>query len=246
MATRKSGQAALDVIGAAVPELFTSSADLTPSNNTKFRTKGNHGRRLLRPLHPLGHPRARDDCGMQRLRRAWRLHPLRGVVFLLHRLLPALAEDRGADEGEGRACVHPRLDRPWRGWPDPSAGRASGGDAGDAEFLCLAACRQRRARRMLAGGAQARAFAFDPRADPAGSAGTSDHACGGKLVRPRRLRDFSCFWTSGRVHIRLRLRSVARRRRAGAVEGEGRGRPGRVDALLPRVLRAAGRSIAGR
>jgi transketolase len=36
VATRKAGQAALDVIGAAVPELVTSSADLTPSNNTKF------------------------------------------------------------------------------------------------------------------------------------------------------------------------------------------------------------------
>ena len=36
VATRKAGQAALDVIGAAVPELITSSADLTPSNNTKF------------------------------------------------------------------------------------------------------------------------------------------------------------------------------------------------------------------
>ena len=36
LATRKSGQAALDVIGAALPELITSSADLTPSNNTKF------------------------------------------------------------------------------------------------------------------------------------------------------------------------------------------------------------------
>ena len=36
LATRKAGQAALDVIGAAVPELITSSADLTPSNNTKF------------------------------------------------------------------------------------------------------------------------------------------------------------------------------------------------------------------
>ena len=36
VATRKAGQAALDVIGAAVPELVTGSADLTPSNNTKF------------------------------------------------------------------------------------------------------------------------------------------------------------------------------------------------------------------
>jgi transketolase len=36
VATRKAGQAALDVIGPALPELVTSSADLTPSNNTKF------------------------------------------------------------------------------------------------------------------------------------------------------------------------------------------------------------------
>ena len=36
VATRKAGQAALDVIGPAMPELITSSADLTPSNNTKF------------------------------------------------------------------------------------------------------------------------------------------------------------------------------------------------------------------
>ncbi|HEY1781513.1 MAG TPA: transketolase [Roseiarcus sp.] len=36
-ATRKAGQAALDVIGAALPELVTGSADLTPSNNTKFK-----------------------------------------------------------------------------------------------------------------------------------------------------------------------------------------------------------------
>jgi transketolase len=35
-ATRKAGEAALNIIGAALPELVTGSADLTPSNNTKF------------------------------------------------------------------------------------------------------------------------------------------------------------------------------------------------------------------
>ncbi len=35
-ATRKAGEAALNVIGGALPELVTGSADLTPSNNTKF------------------------------------------------------------------------------------------------------------------------------------------------------------------------------------------------------------------
>ncbi len=36
-ATRQSSQAVLDILGAAVPELFGGSADLTPSNNTKFK-----------------------------------------------------------------------------------------------------------------------------------------------------------------------------------------------------------------
>ena len=35
IATRKAGEAALNVIAPALPELVTSSADLTPSNNTK-------------------------------------------------------------------------------------------------------------------------------------------------------------------------------------------------------------------
>ena len=35
IATRKAGEAALNVIAPALPELVTGSADLTPSNNTK-------------------------------------------------------------------------------------------------------------------------------------------------------------------------------------------------------------------
>ena len=67
IATRKAGEAALNVIAPAVPELVTGSADLTASNNTKVAaTPGNHARRLLRPLHPLGHPRARHGRGLQR------------------------------------------------------------------------------------------------------------------------------------------------------------------------------------
>ena len=174
IATRKAGQAALNVIGAAVPELVTGSADLTPSNNTKFSDEKEITRgRLLRPLHPLGHPRARNDRRLQRHRASRRLHPLRRVVLLLHRLLPALAEALGPDGNPGRECVHPRFDRPWRRRPDPSAGRAPGGDAGHAELLHLAPRRQRRDRRVLAGRARARAFALDPGADPAGPAGAA-------------------------------------------------------------------------
>ncbi len=36
-ATRQSSQAVLDVLGPSLPELFGGSADLTPSNNTKFK-----------------------------------------------------------------------------------------------------------------------------------------------------------------------------------------------------------------
>ena len=241
LATRKAGEAALNVIGAAVPELVTGSADLTPSNNTKFTDEKEitpddfSGRYIHWGIREHG-----MIAGVQRHRRARRLHPLRGVVLLLHRLLPPLAQALGADENQGRECVHPRFDRPWRGWPDPSAGRASGGDASDAELLYLAPGRQRRDRRVLAGGARARAFALDPRADAAGPAGGADHPCGGKPVRARRLRDFSGFGRGPGVDLRLRLRGFARGRRAGATEGEGRRRPGRVDALLPGVLRAAG------
>ena len=35
IATRKAGEAFLNVIASGLPELITSSADLTPSNNTK-------------------------------------------------------------------------------------------------------------------------------------------------------------------------------------------------------------------
>src|SRR5262249_12231605 len=36
-ATRASSQAALNIIGPALPEIFAGSADLTPSNNTMFK-----------------------------------------------------------------------------------------------------------------------------------------------------------------------------------------------------------------
>ena len=241
VATRKAGQAALDVIGAAVPELVTGSADLTPSNNTKFSPEKEiapddfSGRYIHWGIREHGMIAACNGIAVAR-----RLHPVGGVVLLLHRLLPSLAAALGADGDQGRERVHPRFDRPRRGWPDPSAGRASGGDAGDAEFLHLASRRQRRDCRVLAGGARARALALDPGADAAGPAGVADDARGRKLVRPGRLRDFSGLGAGGSVDLRLRLRSVARCRRAGAIEGKGRRRPGRVDALLPGVLRAAG------
>ena len=139
VATRKAGQAALDVIGPALPELITSSADLTPSNNTKFGEEKEitpddfSGRYIHWGIREHGMIAACNGIAA-----AWGFRHLRGVVLLFHRLLPPLAQDRGAHENKGRACVYPRLDRSWGGWADPSTRRASGGDASNAELLYLA------------------------------------------------------------------------------------------------------------
>ena len=247
IATRKAGQAALECDrgrrARAHHQLGRSNAI---EQHQVRRREGNYRRRLLRPLYPLGHPRARDDCGMQRHLGARRLHPVGGVILLLHRLLPPLAEARGADGDQGRACVHPRFDRPRRGRPDPSTGRASGVAAGDAEFLCLAPGRQRRDSRVLAGGARARAFALDPGADAAEPAGAADDACGGELVRARRLRDFAGLRRGRGVDLRLGLRSVARRRRAGAIEGERESPPASCRCPAWRSSSSSRRTIAAR
>ena len=112
------------------------------------------------------------------------------------------------------------FDRPWGGWPTHQPVEHLAAMRAMPNFYMLAPGRQRRDGRVLAGGARARALALDPGADAAGPAGAADHPCGGELVRARRLRDFSRSGQAGGVDLRLRLRSVARRRRAGAIEGE--------------------------
>jgi hypothetical protein len=192
VATRKAGQAALDVIGAAVPQLVTGSADLTPSNNTKFGEE-----KEIRPAdfsgrYVTGASASTDDRGV-RFIALWRFLPLRGLVLSYRLYRPRWGFRPDGDQGRKR--VHPRFDRPWRGWPDPSTRRASGGDAGDAKFLYVAPGRQRRNGRVLAGRARARALALDPCANAAVIAGVAADPCGGELVRPRRLRNFSRLWT---------------------------------------------------
>ena len=91
-ATRKAGEAALNVIGAAVPELVTGSADLTPSNNTKFADEMEiqaddfSGRYIHWGIREHGMIAACNGIALAR-----RLHPVGRLVLLLHRLLPPLA-----------------------------------------------------------------------------------------------------------------------------------------------------------
>jgi transketolase len=59
----------------AVPETIGGSADLTGSNNTRTKAMSAvSARRLLRPLHPLRHPRARHGRGDER-------HALHGGII---------------------------------------------------------------------------------------------------------------------------------------------------------------------
>ena len=139
VATRKAGQAALDVIGAAVPELITSSADLTPSNNTKFADEKEitpddfSGRYIHWGIREHGMIAACNGiaihggfipsgasffCFTDYCRPSLRLSALMGIRVV-------------------HVFTH-RLHRPWGRWPDPPTRRTSGGDARDAGLLYLA------------------------------------------------------------------------------------------------------------
>src|SRR5208282_316376 len=163
--------------------LVTSSADLTPSNNTKVAatpeiTPENFSGRYI-------HWGIREH-GMAAACNGIAVHG--GFLPLLHRLLPAFASDRGLDEDQGRARFHPRFDRARRGRTDPPAGRALGRPPCDAQPLPLAPGRQRRDGRVLAGGARKAAPALHSRSNPPELARAASDACRREPLQERRLR----------------------------------------------------------
>jgi transketolase len=218
-ATRKAGEAALNVIGAALPELVTGSADLTPSNNTKFANETEiqadnfSGRYIHWGIREHGMIAACNGiaihggfipsgasffCFTDYCRPSLRLSALMGI-----RVVNVFTHDSiglGEDGPTHQPVEH------------------------------LASLRAMRAP----------ALALDPGADAPVHAGGAADPCGRKPVRARRLRSVSSFRRGPGLHLRLRLRSIDGGRGAGAAEGEGRRGPGRVDALLPSLLRAAG------
>ena len=241
IATRKAGRGGAErdrAGGAGAGDQLGRSNPLEQHQGRRHR--GNHRRRFLRPLHPLGHPRAWDGGGLQRHGGAWGDHSVGRLVPHLHRLLPPRAAARGADEDQGCACLHPRFDRPRRRRADPPADRANRLLAGDAQSLPVAPRRQRRDRRMLAGGARARPFAFDPGADPAEPASVAARPCRRESLRSRRLRDRAGQRRGGGVDLRLGLRGLARGRRPRpAQRSRDRGARG-VRAVHGRLFRSAG------
>jgi transketolase N-terminal domain/subunit len=155
-------------------------ADL--SRGRRFRS-----RRPQRTQFPFRHPRTCDGIDLQRDV---------GVetARLRRRISDLLRLHEGADQAQrldgitGRLCVYARFDRCWRGWSDPSAGRAVGrvtqhtGADRDASGRC------QRSRRGVAGGARPQAPARLPDFVAAGFAHLRPWAvCPGKRARARRL-----------------------------------------------------------
>ena len=111
---------------------------------------GGVARRLFRPLHPLRHPRARHGRGHERADAAWRAGAGRRDLHGVHRLLPP-GHPHGRADGHPRHLRHDaRFHRPRRGWPDPSAGRASRRAAGDPQPQRVPPGRSGRDGRVLA------------------------------------------------------------------------------------------------
>ena len=78
------------------------------------------------------------------------LRPVRLDLPAVRRLHARLDPPVGADGPRGRVGLHPRLGRPRRGRPDPPAGRAPGGAAGDPAPRRHPARRRQRDRRGVA------------------------------------------------------------------------------------------------
>src|SRR6185437_6897276 len=184
-ATRQSSQAILNVIAPMVSEIVGGSADLTGSNNTKFKAarefdakeaSGNY-------LH---------DGGDERHRPARRLPALRRHIPRLLRLRPQRGAPRRAHEHACGAGVHPRFDRSRGRWTHAPAGRASDQPAGHAEHVPLAAMRCLRDSGGVDGGRRAlrahRPGAHPPGAAPAAAHGAAAGERSSRWIHPDRLR----------------------------------------------------------
>ncbi len=174
-------KAALNIIGAALPELVTGSADLTPSNNTKFANEveiqaDNFAGRYIHwgirehgmiaacngiSIHggfiPSG---ASFFCFTDYCRPSLRLSALMGI-----RVVNVFTHDSiglGEDGPTHQPVEHLAS---LRAMPN---------------FYIWRPADRHRDRRVLAGGARTRALALDPGADPPVHAGGAADPCGGK------------------------------------------------------------------
>ena len=143
-------QDAIQALGARVPELFGGAADLSESNLTDVKGEADFSADDGRPQPPLRCPRARDGRHRQRDRLSRRLPSRTCATFLTFsdymRGSVRLASLAGLPRD---LCLDPRLRRPRRGRPDPSAGRALRRPPGDPEPVVRPAWRCQRDGRGL-------------------------------------------------------------------------------------------------
>ena len=204
------------------------------------RAQGGQRRGLHRQLPALRHPRARHGRGHERDGAARRADPLRRFLPGVHRLLPALDPPLGADGAAGGLRHDPRFHRPRRGRPDPSAGRAPGGAAGDPQPQGLPALRQHRDRGGLGAGPQRAGHALGAGAVAPGPADPAHRDLRREPHRLGRLHPVAGGRAAPGDPDRLGLRGRDRPRGPQAAGGGQHLRRGGIDAVLGAVPGTAG------
>ena len=207
--------------------------------------EGDVGRRLLRPLHPLRHPRARHGRRHERHGAARRHHPLLRHVPGVLRLLPAVDPARRAD---GRAR-HPRHDARLRSGSARTARRTSRSSiwrrcAPSRTSTCSGPCDAVETVECWQLALEGRETPERDGADAAEPAAASPRTRRAQPLRRRRLRDFAGAGQGAGVDLRHRLGGLHRGRGAEAAGRAGRAGPRRLGAVLRAVPGAAGRGRA--
>ncbi len=247
IATRVASEQALDALAAAVPEMVGGSADLTGSNNT--RPKGMAALTAANPGGRFIHYGIREH-GMAAAMNGMALHggiiPYSGTFLVFSDYMrPSIRLAALMGLRVIHVLTHD-FDRPRRGRPDPPAGRASRGAAGDPQPAGVPALRYRRDGGVLGARARSPHLAQRARAHPAEPAPAAHRLHGGKPLRRRRLRAVAGGRDGAGVAVRLGLRGRHCRGGARAARRARRRRPGGVGALFRAVpRRPGGRAAAG-
>ena len=207
VATRNASQDAIQALAGPVPELFGGAADLSRIEPDRRQGRRRLRARRARPERLVRRPRARDGRRRERDRLPRRVHPVRRHVPDVQRLHARLRPARGAERPPRDLRLDPRLGRAGRGRPDPPAGRALRGAAGDPQPVVRPARRRERGGGGVGGGARARRrVAVGPGravADPPEAADAAGHGRAG----PRRRRAAAATSCARRAAARPRDRS---------------------------------------
>ena len=123
VATRKASQIAINALVKVLPEFLGGSADLTGSNLTNW--EGCHPIRHGNPGNYISY--GVREFGMAAIMNGVALHggllPFGGTFLMFSEYSRNALRMAALMKQTGHPCIHPRLHRTGRGWPDPPAGR---------------------------------------------------------------------------------------------------------------------------